>query len=248
MVTEPSYEEYEKFTVETDTKYGNDNEEIFNNNKEIYTGKTLYYNFYLNETLTKNCQNKGCLLCLSNNINFCITCNSNYSIINNEKICQQYHCTNQEVINNKCLFERISNDQAKEIYNELIDRIKNNSINSTIVQTENFIFQISDSEDQKNNNLNISTINLGECGSILKNNTNSSLILLKVDSRNEDLTSTYVFFEIFNSKDINNKIDLNLCKDIPIEIRVPKKLDNTTLIYYSSLIFLLIFIEISFFL
>ena len=135
----------------------------------------------------------------------------------------------------KCLFERISNDQAKEIYNELIDRIKNNSINSTIVQTENFIFQISDSEDQNNNNLNISTINLGECGSILKNNTNSSLILLKVDSRNEDLTSTYVFFEIFNSKDINNKIDLNLCKNIPIEIRVPKKLDNTTLIYYSSL-------------
>ena len=235
LATESKYSEYERFPVEIETKYGNDNEEIFNKNKEIYIGKTIYYNFYLNQTLNKNCNNKGCALCLSSNPNICMVCKYNFSIINNEKVCQPYPCTNNQIINNQCSYEKISNEQAKEIYNELMNKIKDNSLNNTIIETENFIFQVSNVEEQKNNSKNISSINLGQCESILKNKTNDSLIILKVDAKNEDLTSTYVFFEIFNPNSSKKKSDLEDCKNIPIEIKVPKILDNNTLIYYTSL-------------
>ena len=67
---------------------------------------------------------------------------------------------------------KITNEQFQFIYNKLKSQISSNK--SQIIQTENVIFQISTLAEQKNNNSNISSIDLGECETILKNNSGLS--------------------------------------------------------------------------
>ena len=255
IVTEPEYEKYDKYPDKIDTKYGNDSKDYFNNHKESYIGKTLYYEFFLNESLNNNCENPFCELCLSNNLSYCITCKYNFSIINNQKICDVvqfsdtieiididdittiidiYTCSNENIIKNKCTNITIPNNQEREIYNILKNQINKNNYNKTIVKTKNYIAQISTLEEQKNND-EISSINLGECENILKENKNKSFIILKTDIKSEDLLSTYVLFELYDSENTTNKVDLEICKDIQIQISVPKILDNETLFYYVNL-------------
>ena len=251
IVTEPEYNEYNKYTIYIDTNYGDDNEEIYNSQKELYIGKTLYFNSYLNEDLTKDCNNIGCDLCLLNNKNYCVTCKYNFTFLDNEKICDNFveddevidydsthhfHCSNEDVINNKCMDEVISNEQLKEVYDILTREINNKNFNSTIVKTQNAIFQISTIEEQNNNrNNHIYSINFGECEKRLKKNTNSSLIILKTDIKSEDLLSTYVLFDIYDSNNSKQKLDLGACNGIPIEINAHKVLDNETLNLFVSL-------------
>ena len=234
IVTEPEYAEYEKYPETIDTKYGNDNKDYFNNNKELYIGKTLYYILDLNESLKNDCEKSECQLCLANNPSYCITCRYNYSIINNQKICDIYPCSNDNVLNNKCTNIIIPKEQAEEIYNLLTNKIKNNEYNNSIIQTENIIFQLSSLEDQTHNK-NISSVKLGECENILKGGSNKTLLILKTDVKSEDLLSTYVLFDIYNPENTENKIDLGICEDTIIEISVPKILDNQTLYYYVNL-------------
>ena len=66
VVTEPEYDEYQHYPVIIDTSYGNDYELIFNQNKKLYIGKTLYFDVFLNEDLTSNCINNICELCKLN--------------------------------------------------------------------------------------------------------------------------------------------------------------------------------------
>ena len=60
-VTEPDFEEFEKYSALKDAQYGDD-QDIFNDNKKIYSGKLSYYNIYLKAHLTKDCS-EDCLLC-----------------------------------------------------------------------------------------------------------------------------------------------------------------------------------------
>jgi len=235
IVTDPEYNEYKKYPVNIDTKYGDDNEEIYNKQKELYIGKTIYFNVYLNEELTRNC-NIGCDFCLLNNINKCVICKYNFSFINNDKICQKYPCSNEDIINNKCIHEKITIEQAKEVYNNLVTKINNKNFNYTIILTENYIFQISTIEEQKNNvNKKISSIDFGECEEILKKNTNGSLIVLKTDIKSDDLSSTYVLFEVYDYDNSKNKLDLEICDGVQIEISAPKMIENDTLDLFTSL-------------
>ena len=48
--------------------------------KDKYIGRLTYYNIILNQSLTKNCEN-NCALCPTNNLSFCIFCNSNFSLL-----------------------------------------------------------------------------------------------------------------------------------------------------------------------
>jgi len=72
IVTEPEYEEFEKYPINISTTYGDDNEELFNEQKQRYIGKSIYYYIYLSEKLTNDCKNLNCSLCFEKNIS-CIT-------------------------------------------------------------------------------------------------------------------------------------------------------------------------------
>ena len=139
-------------------------------------------------------------------------------------------CTIKGIIKNNCRDEIMKNEQVVEIYNAIKDNILTEEYNGedTVIQTKNVIFEISTLEGQKNNNnSNISSIDLGECENILKEKNNilpeDSLIVLKSDIKNLDLSSTYIQYEIFNPYTLD-KLDLSDCIKEKIVVNVPVNL------------------------
>ena len=80
----------------------------------------------------------------------------------------------------------------------------------------------------------ISTIDLGKCFDILKDSFDNPLKILKVDIKSDDLASTFVQYEIYDSI-TGDKINLNICKDVTIKINVKKKLGDETLNIINNL-------------
>ena len=126
-ITEPDYEEFEKYPEKIDISYGNDNETIFNDFKNTYSGRLSYYNLFLNDTLTKNCSN-NCRLCYNKTNNLCIVCNYNYTLKINSygikyKICLEQE--NEETEKSSYyLIENTSNDIITDILaDKLNDKI-----------------------------------------------------------------------------------------------------------------------------
>ena len=141
-----------------------------------------------------------------------------------------------DILSGNC-YIKLSNDQLNATYNYIKSLIKANT--SKIITTENVIFQISPLSEQKgNDNPNISSIDLGECEKILKNNSNltdeDDLILYKIDIKNEDSSITYVQYEIYNPKTLQ-MISLEYCKDLSIIVNIPVNLDENTQSIYDSL-------------
>ena len=252
IVTEPEFNEYENYPINISTTYGDDNEEIFNAQKKRYIGKSIYYNIILSEDLTNNCKNLSCALCFGKNIS-CITYRPYVEIITEsiETEKNTYYqtelitnkidnmtCTNKEIFENKCQNMNINDKQIEHLYNKLKETIKENpNDNKVTIKTKNAIFQLISLEEINNKNeedKDISTIDLGECLNILKESTNHPLKIIKIDIKSEDLTSTYVQYEIYDTVE-ENKINLNICHNLTIKINVPKKLDDETLYNFIHL-------------
>ena len=135
----------------------------------------------------------------------------------------------------------MKNEQIDEIFNYIKDNILTEDYKgeNTIIQTENVAFQISKFEDQKDSiNPNISSIDLGKCESILKTQYNlsdkDSLIVVKTDIKNADLTTTYVQYEIYDPNTLE-KLDLKYCNDVKITVNIPVNLNDDTISLYDSL-------------
>ena len=150
-------------------------------------------------------------------------------------------CTIEEIINNLCTEGKMGQNQISQIYDFIKNNYMNNNITgkNIIIRTKNVLFQISSNEIQKYyNNPNISSIDLAECEDILKsglnNPENKDLIILKTDIKSQDLTQTYVQFEIYDPNEYS-ELDLSLCKDVKISINAPVKLDNDTSLLYENL-------------
>ena len=165
--------------------------------------------------------------------------------INNEEIIQiielEKECTNDQILNNECDNGKMANEQIKEIFNSIRDNILKEDYHgeNKIIETENVVIQLSTLEDQKNgNNPNVSTIDIGQCENILKTRYNisdeQSLIVLKTDIKNVDLTSTYVQYEIYHPI-TKEQLNLTYCKDVTIIVSVPVNLDDNTVSLYDSL-------------
>ena len=108
---------------------------------------------------------------------------------------------------------------------------------NTIIQTQNVVFQISTLAEQKNSdNPNISSIDLGECQQALKDKygINEDLIVFKTDIKSDDLTQTFVQYEIYDPRD-SSVLNLTICKDMKISVSTPVKLDSSTSSLYDIL-------------
>ena len=133
----------------------------------------------------------------------------------------------EDVMNDKYIDLDLSNEEIKDIYEEIKNYIKENyDGKEIIINTNNVKIQISNLDEQKNSK-NLSNIDLGECGEELKSKycktENDSIIVLKFDIKKENENSTYVGFELYDSY-LKSKIDLSECSqdffflDIPIEL------------------------------
>ena len=248
IYTEPEYEEFNNYTsiiINSEIE-----KEFFENSD--YIGKVSKIKIIIKNNLYTNCSsNELCSLCDSNNI--CIVCENEYKFNNNgEKICIQKNeieiinktieinkdCDDEEVLNYSCN-GKLTDYQISLLYNKLENDIinKNYSKNNTIVITENAIYQISTTEDQKNNNDNISSIDLGECGIKLRNQeglteNDEDIIIYKVDIKKNNLT--YVQYELFHPYTLQ-KLNLSICKNDQISISVPTILNSETENLYNTL-------------
>ena len=145
-------------------------------------------------------------------------------------------CKNEKLINNKCSNNKININQVSQIKQNLLN---NYTKENTIIRIENIIIQLSTIEDQKNSDYpDISNIDLGECETLLKQSNNismySSLIIFKSDIKTEDLSSTYVFYEIYDPIDLK-KLDLSVCNSAQISINVPATLNSDVELLVKSL-------------
>ena len=151
-------------------------------------------------------------------------------------------CNNiTEIINNKCQDGKITNQQVEEVYKEINKTIltKDYHGENKVIISQNVIFQLSKLDEQKNNySPNISTVDLGICENRLKTKYNiskeDSLIILKTDIKNDELSAVYVQYEIYNPYNLE-KLNLSYCFDVKVEVNVPVFLDNYTISLYDSL-------------
>ena len=121
QVTEPDYTIFENLADKIITTYGDDSRNIFENTNMIYTGRTSYYNLYLNDSLTNNCNN-NCGLCFDDNNKDCIACTSNYTIKedkdkNKKKICFQDQIFQETESSTELIIEK-NTEQSKESIEE----------------------------------------------------------------------------------------------------------------------------------
>ena len=148
-------------------------------------------------------------------------------------------CTKKTILEGKCN-DIITNNQIEEIYKELTNEyiLKNKTANISIVMTKNAIFQLSTIENQKNNSIDISSIDFGECEKEIKRKEGLSekddLIILKLDLKSNDLSSTYVQYEVYNPYTLR-KIDMDICLNYVIKINVPVNLDPNVEELYNNL-------------
>ena len=194
----------------------------------------------------------------------CLTCDYGGDI--NENNCTSYKTdyinyslksdTNSKDFSNffeieNIIYEKIKNilnGKIEKILEDLKDLISSGQINfqldnivngdkDIIVNNKDTLIQISSTDNQKNNeDYNISSINLGDCETILKNkyniNQNTSLLILKVDSFIEGLKIPVIQYEVYHP--INkSKLDLNLCDNSKIEINIPVSINETILYKYE---------------
>ena len=153
---------------------------------------------------------------------------SNEIIISNSISKEELKCTSQEVIEGGCT-NLIAKEQIEEIYKYIKENIFKN-ISNIILESKNVIFQVSSLESQKNNKVNISSIDIGSCEQALKDKenltNNDELIIFKIDIKNNDSSPTYVQFEIYNLQNMR-QLSLDACQNSSIIIKSPIKLDES---------------------
>ena len=149
------------------------------------------------------------------------------------------NCSKADILNNKCSYGQLTEAQVSQAYTQLKKDILNSDYkgNNTIIQTENVVIQISTLNDQKNSdNPDISSIDLGDCEQELKTyyGITEDLIIFKIDMKSEDLTQTYVQYEVYHPTNFTS-LNLSVCKDMKISVNSPVKLDSSISELYDSL-------------
>jgi len=155
------------------------------------------------------------------------------SIISN--LIAKYDCSKEQILENKCKEGTMTNEQIEDIYNDLKKEINKKEFNNKnkIIETQNVIFQLSLSEQQKTQNKPyISSIDLGECEKIIKKNIedlneDDELIILKTDIRDNNIKSTFVQFEVYHPYTFE-KINLSIFENVDISINVPVYFEENT--------------------
>ena len=110
--------------------------------------------------------------------------------------------------------------------------------NDIEIRALNRYFTLTTQENQKNNKNNQkTTIDLKECGNLLKRENNISLndnlIISKYDIREEGMKIPKIEYEVyfpFNSDKLT-QLNLSICKDIKMDIYIPIKLDDDFIKY-----------------
>lgn len=141
-------------------------------------------------------------------------------------------CSNEELINKKCIINYFSDNNLNLITDKLKTIIKEvtDSNYDVIVNGNNIIYEIS-SSSSSNDYSNVSRIDFGECQNILKNHYSIDyLLIFKMDIKLNESYPTVVEYEVYSPK-TKEKLNLTLCESSQIDVYIPVNLDNNTYTY-----------------
>ena len=217
VVTEPDYDIYNSY-CEIDSENGNIEEEKKEFKKSEYIGKTGYISFIIDKTLTKKCNNKNCFYCLENDKNKCIL----YKRVIEE--------------------DTLDQKELSIIYNKLREIIaqKSYDVEKIVMNMKDVLVQLSsiDFQEDNINDENSTNVFLGKCKDVLKEKynlkDNEILLMLKLDLFKPNSSTPLVEYEIYNYNN-SEKLNLEYCNDLKIDVYVPIQLDNRTIFLYNNL-------------
>ena len=225
VVTEPNYDTYNSYCDLIDSDHANINIEKNHIHKYEYIGKTGYLLLDVDITLQNDCNDINCLFCLETNKSDCLI----YKPPENKE---------EENSNNENLDEK----QLANIYNKLKEIIDEKSYNggNVVLNMKDVLLQLSSVEFQEDsiNDENTTNVFLGECKEILKEKynlqDNEVLLMLKLDLFKQNSSIPLVEYEVYNYNK-SEKLNLDYCNDVKINIYVPLQLDNQTIFLYNDL-------------
>lgn len=149
--------------------------------------------------------------------------------------------------NGSIFFNEKELGEPNETYSILSDFLTNGKVNLSsgdediIVKQENYVYQITTTDNQKNSDYNSETsiIDLGECERIIKRNISyeedpTPLIILKIDIQKDDQKSTGVEYSVYNPY-TKKKINLDICSSTKITVIAPVKLTSDESSLYDNL-------------
>ena len=151
-----------------------------------------------------------------------------------KKICGTNNFSEQDnIINN------IKNDIETHKIDDLLFNVTNSigKNNDIIIKERETIYQITSSNNQNNENYeDLSTIKLGECEDKLKTkyhiDKNQSLIIFKVEHNIPGILIPIISYEIYDPNN-KNKLELDECKNILVDLDIPVNINNDDLIKYD---------------
>ena len=104
--------------------------------------------------------------------------------------------------------------------------------NFKLIQNDFYNLQFSKYNTQLKNTL-VSSVNLGECEPKLKQQEglteSEQFLMIKLDLINTTVNAKYVQYDIFNPPRTYSKVNLDICKNISIQIKVPLVLNESSL-------------------
>jgi hypothetical protein len=218
VVTEPDFDEFNKY-CEIDSLNGNINQEKSEFQKYDYVGKTRYISIKVNDSLTGQCTDETCFYCLQNDKDNCVS-------------------FKKQNKNEAGLDEK----ELTKIYNKLKEIIEQKSYNGEKVELkmQDVLVQLTTLKFQENNinDKNSTNVILGECEEILKQKyklqDDELLLMLKLNLFKPSSSTPLVEYELYNYNK-SQKLNLEYCNNISINIFFPVYLDQETIQLYDNL-------------
>ena len=164
------------------------------------------------------------------------------------EILEEKNCSTKDYFQKKCeLDTKTSTDQDNIInkirndiqYHNIEDLLKNLTEGKTqdlLIKDNNTLYQVTSSENQNNGKYeDISTIKLGKCEEKLKEEykiKNKTLIIFKIEHSVPGLLIPVISYEIYHP-DTKEKLSLECCKDLLVNLDIPVSIDEEDLIKYD---------------
>ena len=208
-------------------------------------------NHYLDNNILKRCH-PNCKQCFSSQINDtymnCETCYSNYYLTEDTKSCYNEIIDNYYLDND--ILKKCPSNNIIFCLEKLMEYFKQNFVNyknkiddgdDLQLKIMNISFSITSTGNQKKNeNKNVTTINLGECENELKRlygiSKNDSIYIIKFDTYYDEIKipkiDYNIYYQLYNSS--LTHLNLSLCQNDNIDLLIPIEINDFLYKYNSS--------------
>ena len=135
------------------------------------------------------------------------------------------------------LIKQITKDITSHSLDSLISNVLEGEKQDLIIKDDNLIYQITSTSNQNNNqNSNISTIILGECEKTLRTfyhiDDELPLLIFKIDYFQQYYSNPIIGYEIYHPKN-KTKLNISLCNSSIINFNIPVSIDENNLYKYD---------------